>query len=374
MLDINLQFTVKTLKALILAGGFGTRLRPLSCTRPKIFFPILNKPLLQWILKRLAKNNINETVMAVNRQTEAFIKQSKIPKYEVKIKYSRDPLGKPLGTGGPIKKAEKLIGYKEFLVLNGDIFADVNYTDLIKVHEEKRNAVATIALHRVEDPSRYGVAELTMGKRIRKFVEKPPRGKSPTNLVNAGVYVLSPEIFTYIPEGRKVSLEREVFTKLAEEGKLYGYVFNGLWIDIGKPEDYLELNRKLLDLSVNQQKHKVKNEARVKNPVALDEGVSIGEKSVVGPYAVLGRNVTVGKNVRVKNSVIFSGTIISDFSSVEKAIIGENVVIGKNVRIGEGCILGDHVKIKDHVKLISGVSVCPAEEVSEDVLTPKTIM
>jgi len=343
---------------LILAGGFGTRLRPLSCTRPKILFPIVNKPLLQWTFERLAKNKIKEGILAANLQTEAFIKQHRIPKCGLRITYSRDPLKKPLGTGGPIKKAEKLLGHDaSFLVLNGDIFA-----------------TATIALHRVKDPSRYGVAELAKGNRIKRFIEKPPREKAPTNLINAGVYILNPEIFKYIPKGRKVSLEREVFPKLSEAGKLYGYVFDGLWMDIGKLEDYLKINEILLDTFANQQKCKTGSKVKVKKPVAVDKGVSIGEKSFIGPYAILGRNTTVGKNVRIQNSVVFPGVVISDFSSVNGAIIGENVAIGKGVKIGEGCVLGDHVKVKDNVSLVKGVSICPAKEISESVLTPKNII
>jgi len=365
---------VKKLKALILVGGFGTRLRPLSCTRPKTLFPIVNKPLLQWTLERLAKNNIKEAILATNLQTEVFIKQHRIPKCGLRITYSRDPLKKPLGTGGPIKKAEKLLGHDaSFLALNGDIFANVNYIEILKMHKEK-NATATIALHGVKDPSRYGVAELAKGNRIKKFIEKPPLGEAPTNLINAGVYVLSSEIFKYIPKGRKVSLEREVFPKLAEEGELYGYVFNGLWMDIGKLEDYLKINKVLLDSFAKQQKYKIESKVKVKNPAAFDKGVSIGENSTIGPYAILGRNVIVGNNVQIQDSVILPGTVISDFSSINGAVIGENVVIGKAVKIEEECVLGDHVKVKDNVSLVKGVSICPAKEVSESVLTPKNII
>jgi mannose-1-phosphate guanylyltransferase len=362
------------LKALILAGGFGTRLRPLSCTRPKILFPIVNKPLLRWTFERLVKNKIEEAILAVNLQTEVFIKQHRISKYGLHITYSRDPVKKPLGTGGPIKKAEKLLGHDApFLVLNGDIFADVNYREILKMHEEK-NGTATIALHEVKDPSRYGVAELTKENRIKRFIEKPPLEAALTNLINAGVYVLSPEVFKYIPKGRKVSLEREVFPKLAKEGKLHGCVFDGLWMDIGKPEDYLKINRILLDSLANQQRYKIGNKVKINKPVAIDKGVSIGEKSVIGPYVVLGRNVIVGENVHIQNSVILLGTVICDFSSINGAIIGENVVIGKGAKVGEGCVLGDHVKVKDDVSLARGVSICPAKEVSESVLTPKNII
>src|SRR4030066_1248252 len=235
------------MKALILAGGFGTRLRPLSCTRPKTLFPIVNKPLRQWIFERLAKNDIKEAILAVNQLTEYYIRQQRIPKSGLIVKYSHDPPKTPLGTAGPIKKAENLIGHSEpFLVLNGDIFADVSYREILESHT-KRKALATIALCKVEDPSRYGVAEMAEGERIKRFIEKPPKDAPPPNLINAGVYVLSPEVFKLIPEGKAVSMEREIFPKLAKEGRLYGHFIEGLWMDIGKPEEYLQINKILLD-------------------------------------------------------------------------------------------------------------------------------
>ena len=354
------------MKAVILAGGFATRLRPLSCTRPKILFPIVNKPLLEWTFERLAKNNIKEVIMAVNYQTEITIKQHRIQKYGMHISYSHDPLRKPLGTGGPIKKAEKQIGHDSpFLVLNGDVFADVKYKEILKMHEEN-GAVATIALHKVKGPSRYGVAELTADNRIKRFIEKPQPKEAPTNLINAGVYALSPEIFEYIPHGKAVSMEREVFPKLAEKGMLYGYVHDGLWMDIGKPEDYLKINKILLDSLFAQQKLKVKNDVEIKKPVFFDK-VLLGENSVIGPYTVLGRNVTVGKNVHIQESLILPNTEISDFASIKGAIIGEGAFIGKGAKISDGCILGDHTKIGNNISLAKGVLICPAKEVSESI-------
>ena len=360
------------MKALILAGGFGTRLRPISCTRPKSLFPVINKPLLQWTFERLAKSKIDEAILAVNYQTEATIKQHKIPKYGIHVEYSRDPLGKPLGTAGPIKKAEKHIGRKDsFLVLNGDIFADVNYTELLELHKQKK-ATVTIALHRVDDPSAYGVAKLDRNNRITSFVEKPLKEPAPSNLINAGVYVVSPTIFDYVPKGRAVSIEREIFPKLAKEKKLYGLVFEGLWIDIGKPEDYLQINRVLLDTVSSRPEKMIKNNVKIKMPVALDKDVSIGGGSVVGPYAVLGRRVKLGKNVSIKDSVILPDVTMSDSCRVTGAVIGEGTRIGEGARIKKGCMIGDHVTIEDHVTLAEGVSVCPAKQVSQSVLVPKT--
>jgi mannose-1-phosphate guanylyltransferase len=356
---------------LILAGGFATRLRPLSCSRPKTLFPIVNKPLLEWIFEKLAKDGCEEAILGVNALTQFYIKQHHPHRHGLKVKFSVDPPRMPLGTAGPIKKAERLLGNDEpFIVLNGDIFADLSYRELYNAHV-KADASATIALCKVEEPSRYGVAEMDTNNRIKRFIEKPPKGTAPSNLINAGVYILSPEVFDYIPSGKAVSMEREVFPKLAEERKLYGQFVNGLWIDIGKPEEYLQTNKMILDTLANAQKQKRSKNFELKHPVAFDKGVSIDEKSVIGPYAILGENVKIGKNVHISNSVVFPHASISDFSMVEGAIIGEGAHIGKHVTLSNGCIIGDHAKIKDNLHLSDASSVCPAKEVAENIIKPK---
>ncbi len=356
------------LKAVILAGGFATRLRPLSCSRPKTLFPIVNKPLLQWIFEGLAANEINEAVLAVNALTQFHIKQQKTPKCGLKIKYAIDPPKTPLGTAGPIKNAEKIVGHDEpFVVLNGDIFADINYKQLLDVHT-KTGALATIALCKVDDPCRYGVAELENGNCIKNFIEKPAKGQEPTNLINAGVYVLSPKVFDYIPKCKQCSMEREVFPALAKEHKLFGYMIDGLWMDIGKPEEYLLTNKIILDNKAMANQLKVPKKFQVKMPVAIDRNVAIGEKSVIGPYAVLGKNVIVGNNVQICNSVIFPDAKISDNAIVDGAIVGEGAVIGKNAQINNGCIVADQVKIRDNISLTRDSAVCPAKEISETIL------
>ena len=351
-----------SLKAIILAGGFATRLRPLSCTRPKALFPIVNKPLLQWTFERLANNGVDKAVLAVNALTQFYIKQNHPSKSGIKIKFSIDPPKKPLGTAGPIKKAEKLIGHDEpFIVLNGDIFAEINYRDLIVTHK-KTKALATIALCTVEDPSAFGVAELE-GNRIKRFIEKPAKGEALSNLINAGAYVLDPKVFDYIPEGRPVSLEREVFPKIAQEGKLYSCKTEGLWIDIGKPKEYLEANKTILDLIVKSKRKQVSNIFEIKDPVALDKGIKIDEKSVIGPYAIIGKNVKIGKHVQITNSVIFEDTEIGDETIIDGAIIGEGAKIGSHVKVGKNCIVADQAKIRNNVNLSRSIAVCPAKEI-----------
>jgi mannose-1-phosphate guanylyltransferase len=361
------------LKAIILAGGFGTRLRPLSCTRPKLLFPIGNKPLLDWTLKNLAESKVKEVVLAVNYMAEIFVHRYGSTAYRMKLHYSRETI--PLGTGGPIKKAEDTIGHDEpFLALNGDIFTTINYQEVVKKHIEK-DAVASIMLYKVEDPSRYGTVELTKNNCVVRFVEKPSKGKAPSNLVNAGIYVLEPEIFDYIPEGKRVSIEREVFPKLAAEKKLYAYDFEGLWIDIGKHDDFLHANRLLLDADTRLSKRKPSETmAEIENPVVIGKNVKAEEKSKIGPYATIGDNVSLGKGVRIENSIIFPNAIISDFTSIKGAIIGEGAILGKWVKVEDNCIIGDYTIIGDNITLTQGVTVCPSKEVTESVLSPRNLM
>lgn len=356
------------LKAIILAGGFATRLRPLSCSRPKTLFPIVNKPLLEWILEGLAKNDVKEAVLAVNALTQFHIRQQKTKKHGLKIKYSIDPPKTPLGTAGPIKNAEKFIGHDEpFIVLNGDIFTEIDYKSLLATHLKKK-ALATIALCRVEDPCRYGVADLDGNSCIKNFIEKPAKEQAPTNLINAGVYILNPEVFDYIPKGKYVSMEREVFPQLAKEKKLFGYTIDGLWMDIGKPEEYLQTNKVMLDVLSNKKAINKPTKFKTQMPVAIGRGVTVGEKSIIGPYAVLGKNVIIGKNTVITNSVVFSDARICDNVNINGAIIGEGSFIGRNAKINAGCIIADQVKIRENVSLSKESAVCPAKEISETIL------
>lgn len=322
----------------------------------------------------------------MNYKADDFARHYKKLKQKPKISFIRDiPITdkhtlfpRPLGTGGPIKNAQKLIGGTTFMVQNGDVLTNINYSELIKVHETNKKATATIALCWVEDPSRYGVAELAKDNRIVRFVEKPPREKTPSNLINAGIYVLEPEIFDYIPSGRTVSVEREVFPKLAEEDKLYGHVFKGLWNDIGKPQDYLKANKLWLDTEIrNNQIEKnvhVTGHVEIKTPTTIGKGTKIGEKSRIGPHVVLGEHVTVGNRVHLENSIIFRGAVISDYASLRGAVVGEAAIVGSKVKIGNGCLIGDHAMIHDGVTLLRGVTVCPYKEVKENVFKPSCLM
>ena len=365
------------MKALILAGGFGTRLRPLTCTRPKLMFPVANRPLLDWVMEQLSKNGVTTVVLAVNYMADVFIRHFGKSKYGMRILYSRET--KPLGTGGPIKKAESLLNEDDepFFVLNGDILTTIDYRALYKAHLDA-NAEATIALHEVENPSRFGVVDLNENNQILRFVEKPKAEDAPSNLINAGVYVLDHSVLDIIPDGKEVSIEREVFPILADSKGLSGYRFGSLWVDIGKLNDYVLANKVMLDM-IAAQNHiergsKVSKKAKIIPPVAIAKRVVVEADAVVGPYASLGEAAVVKRGSRVENSVMFPNAWIDCSSSIKNAIIGEGAIIGSWVKIEHDCIVGDHAIIGDNVTLTSNVKVCPSKNVSESVLQPSIVL
>ena len=357
------------MNAIILAGGIGSRLRPLSCTRPKLLFPILNKPLLDWTFERLAKTGVKGVTLAVKYMAETFIHRYGKSTHGMKITYSIEKT--PMRTGGAIKYAKNLIGWKEsFLVLNGDIFTNFDYNDILNAHKDN-GGIATIAVYKVDDPSRYGTVKLEEENRVTKFVEKAPREQAPSNLINAGIYVLDPKIFDYIPSGRPVSIEHEVFPTLANEGKLFAHEFKDVWVDIGKPVDFLKANRILLDKETKKKAFSknvnLGENVKINQPIAIDKGVKVGYGSQVGPYVVIGKDVVLGANVILENSVVFSDVTIRDNASIKGAVIGQGATIGRNTIIMEGSVIGDYVTIQDNLTICRNVNVCNCKTVNESV-------
>lgn len=362
------------MKAIILAGGFGTRLRPLSCTRPKMLLPVANQPLVDWGLMTLSKGGVDTAILAVNYMAEALVRYLGTTKYDLGLIYSREQ--RPMGTGGPLKKAKDLLNLDEpFIVMNGDVITDFDIKRLVDYHKEKKG-LATLAVIEVADPSRFGSVERDYEGHITRFVEKPEPGKAPSNLINAGIYVLEPEVLNYIPNGGKVSLEREVFPILAREGKLYGYEIHGQWMDVGVSEDYLRANALLLSRNdgVRSEKAKIDQSATMISPCNLAEGVEVGADSVIGPNVAIAENVLIGKGCRIENSIIFSGATIGDYTNIKNAVIGENAILHKWVKIESGSLIGDYAEIEDGVTLTQGVTVCPSMMVGESVLNQHQVM
>jgi mannose-1-phosphate guanylyltransferase len=331
--------------------------------------------MLDWTMKNLADGGVDTIVLAVNYMAEALVRYFGPTKFDLGIIYSRE--GRPLGTGGPIRKAqEHLVDGQPFLILNGDIISDIDYRRIVEFHKS-HGAMATIALVRVPDPSRYGSVELDGDNRVVRFVEKPELGMAPSNLINAGIYVFEKEVLNYIPDGRKVSTEKEVFPLLAEEGKMYGYEIHGLWLDIGVPEAYLEANRLILERLNGEERGEdsvVHDTAKILEPTYLGASVNVGAHSVIGPNTSISDHVHIGEGCRIENSIIFPGATIGDYSSVRNAIIGENASIERWVKVESGSLIGDYATITDGVTITEGVSICPSKTVNESILQPRQVM
>ncbi len=318
------------LRALLLVGGYATRLRPLSLNRPKCLFPLRNKPLIDYLIENLARAGCSEAILAVNNQSEIIESYLGSEKYGIKLLYSREDM--PLGTGGPIKIAEEKLRNEDFLVLNGDILNFINYHELMEKHLESRASI-TLTLKQVEDPTRYGVARL-QNNTIKEFVEKPTRENAPSSWINAGCYALSSEILDMIPSGRKVSLEREIFPELAAKGQLNAYRYHEKWIDIGVPEDYLKADKMLRSASSS-----------------------------------IGDNNDIGINSSVLDSIIWENTIIGKNTHITDSIIANNCIIGDNVMI-QKAVIADNVRIDDNITIPQGTKIWPNSHVETNITLP----
>jgi mannose-1-phosphate guanylyltransferase len=358
------------MKALILAGGYATRLRPLSFSIPKQLFPVVGKPLLYRTLDNLRRVGVDEVILAVNYLADSLRKRVGGEYEGVKITYSKERT--PLGTGGPIKKVESsLRGEDFFLCFNGDVLFQNCLEELIQLHE-RRKPVATITLREVEDPSRFGVAVLDDEMYVRNFVEKPNKGEVDSRYINAGIYAFSSKIFDYIPKGRMVSTETEVFPLLARERRLLGRVHEGSWFDVGKIEDYKNANWFLLKESYRSTKFK--GSYKVRPPVYISSQCEIGNGSLIGPNAIVGSKACVGEGSRIEESILFDRVTLGSQTEVKNAVLGEDVELGNNVVIKGDVVLAEGVKVLDGVRVIGRVNVCPHIAVKEDLKGPMDVL
>ena len=356
-----------------MAGGYATRLRPLSYALPKLLFPVGGTPLLEQTIEHLASFGVDEVILAVNYLADQLKQHFGDNYHGVAIRYSLETI--PLGTGGPIALARPYLEKSEtFLVMNGDILSDIDISAMQRLHRSK-GALATIALHEVSDPTRFGVARLDEDLRIREFVEKPKLSEAPSRLVNAGVYLMEPPVIDRIASGRKVIIEREVFPFLAKEGSLLGYVHSGTWFDIGNIADYVKANFALLDskskgVIIRGEDANIAASAKLTGPLYIGDHTTIEGNVKLGPQTIIGSNVKVGASATIRGSVIFDHVVIGGSSLIEKAVIGNSVLIGREVVVGEGSVVAGHVSIRDRVRLAHNVYVHPHKEINEDILKP----
>jgi len=350
------------MKALLLLGGFGTRLRPFTITKPKALLPIVNIPFIAYQFELLRSYGIKEVVLGVGYKGDEFKKIMNIGKeMGLKLYLSFEKI--PLGTAGGIKNAEKFLKGKEpFFVFNGDVLATFNLEKILNFHKEK-NAYITIGMVKVSDPSSYGLIVTDDEMKITGFIEKPKPEQITTDTINAGVYVFQPEVLEEIPTGKEVSVEKETFPSILEKGKdMYGYVHYGYWLDVGTIEKYKNANFDLLDGKIEllyikkDEKIEKKNSSFLKDNVAvegklvLDENVIVDDNSKFKGKVIIGKNSIIGKNCLIENSIIFENVIIENNCFIKNSIIGNSVFIKNNCEILNSSI-GDKSFITDFSKI-----------------------
>lgn len=348
------------MKALILAGGKGTRLRPLTVYTPKPIVPFLNKPFLLCQIEILRRAEIRDITLSLSYQPDK-IEQilGDGSDYGVNLQFVTE--SSPMGTGGAFKHACDAIR-ETTVVLNGDILTDVNLGKIIEFHHEKQ-AEATIALRRVDNPSGYGLVE-TNGDdgSVLRFREKPkPEDAAAlkTKNINAGIYVLEPSILDIIPKGENASFEYNVFPELLNRQKrFYGFILSeGYWRDIGTPQSYLEAHHDFFDGRIKNLKIENKaDNADIAHTAIIDKSSIIGEDCVIKPSArvvnsVIGAGVHIEEKAVIEGSVIWAHTRISGAAHIQNAVIGRSCYVGRNVSVIGGAVLGDKTSLTDYTQI-----------------------
>jgi mannose-1-phosphate guanylyltransferase len=322
------------LQALILAGGEGTRLRPLTYTVPKPVLPLAGRPHIAYVVDWLARHGVDDVVVSCGHLAEGMRQAIADLEPEVEIRYAEEPDAR--GTAGAIRFAEEMLGDR-FLVLNGDVLCDLDLTALISQHGET-GARATIALYPVADPSGYGLVHRRDDGEITEFLEKPSPGQIDTDEINAGAYLLERSVLDLIPPDRAVSIEREVFPGMIGEG-LYGIRLEGYWIDIGTPERFLEANWDILESRVQT----VISE-HLDTPVLVGEGCEIAPDAELRPPCVIGRNSSVGSDAVIERSVLLQDCTVGEGAQLSNSILSGGVTVEAGAKL-DGAVVGEGERV-----------------------------
>ena len=359
------------MQALILAGGEGTRLRPLTTTYPKPVVPLVDRPFIGFMLDWLRLHGVDEVIMGCGHMADgvrAVLGDGSA--FGVKLSFVEEP--RPLGTGGALKFAEDLLD-ERFLMLNGDVLTDLDLTAQLAQHEAT-GARATLALTPVEDPSAYGLVRLTPENEVTEFVEKPSADQIDTNNISAGAYVLERSVLELLAPGKPASIERDVFPRLVGNG-LYGYVGEGYWIDIGTPDRYLQGTFDILEGTVATEvaarmgsgfaavADDVESAGRIIPSALVESGCRIGAHSQVGGRVVLERGVTVGAHTTVERAVVLEGATIGDNCHLSGCIVGAGATIGDDCHVdglsvlGQGVSLGAGNMVSNGARIFPGVTL-----------------
>jgi mannose-1-phosphate guanylyltransferase / phosphomannomutase len=374
------------MKAVVMAGGEGTRLRPLTSNQPKPMVPIVGKPCMEHIVELLRQHGFEDIIV-----TLAFMPQA-IRGYfgageahGVSIRYSVEEA--PAGTAGSVKLAETALD-EPFLVISGDALCDIDLRKLVQFHQEKE-AMVTIGLKSVDNPLEFGIVVTDSDGRVERFLEKPSWGQVFTDTINTGIYVLDPEVLRHIPDDRPFDFSKELFPLLLEMGRpIYGYVADGYWQDIGNLDQYRQANFDALDerVSLNIQGIRLRGNIwvgegieladieSVEGPAFVGNYCRIGARASVGPYSVLSTSVTLRDHARTVRSVIDSSTYVGRSALIEGAIVGKSCDIRPHARLHEGVAVGDSCTIGEQSVVMPGVRIYPFKEVEAGAVVDRHLI
>jgi mannose-1-phosphate guanylyltransferase len=365
------------MQAVILVGGEGTRLRPLTSTVPKPVVPLVDRPFIAYMLEWLRRHGVDDVVVSCGFLATAVRNVlGDGTQYGLRLRFVEEP--EPRGTAGALKFAEDLLEDR-FLLLNGDILTDIDIGDQVAQHDAT-GAVATLALVPVEDPTAYGLVHVTDDHAVKEFVEKPSADQIDTKLISAGAYVLERAVLDLIPPDRNVSIEREVWPQLVGDG-LYGYAADAYWLDIGTPERYLQGTFDILEGNVETAVserlgagylavgERVEAAGRIVPPALVERGCEIAAGAHVGSLVVLGEGVTVGEGATIERAVVLNGAKIGARCVLRDCIVAAGVRVGEGTVVSGGAVLGEGVTVGDQNVLTRGVRVFPQTNLPDGAIT-----
>jgi mannose-1-phosphate guanylyltransferase len=365
------------MQALILAGGEGTRLRPLTSTTPKPVVPLANRPFISFMIDWLRRHGVDDVVLSCGFLAQG-VRQvlGEGESLGVRIRYVEEPT--PLGTGGALRYAGELLD-ERFFMLNGDVLSDIDLSAQLARHE-RTGARATLALYPVEDPSAYGLVRLKPDDSIAEFLEKPSPEEIDSDLINAGAYILERSILEEMaPPGTNISIERDVFPKLVGRG-LYGFAADGYWLDIGTPDRFLQGTFDILEGNVEtnlgaelgQGRRVLADGAQVQGrlvaPALVGPGSTIARGAIVGGRVTLGRDVVIEAGAHIEGSVVLDGARIGPGTHVSSSIIGPGAVVGDHCHLEGGVVLGENVTLGARNHLKAGARVFPGVELPDGAI------
>ena len=351
------------MKAILLAGGKGTRLRPLTIHTPKPIVPIFDRPFLHYQLDLLKQvPEIDEVIMSLNYQPrrieEIFDDGSSTA---LSLRYVVEPA--PLGTAGAVRYAAQSL-HESVIVFNGDVLTEVDLASVVALHRE-RKAKATIVLTPIENPAAYGLVETDADANIRRFLEKPTRDQITCNTINAGIYVLEPDTLDRIPTDAPSSIERTFFPSLVERHETFvAYVYRGYWIDIGTPEKYMQVHRDIMDRRYRtgpfadaasavwiSPQARLEEGVSLEGPCFIDAGTVVKGGARIGPYSIVGRQCHIEEHASIERAIVWADSRISQEATVRGSILGRHCHIGRSATVEGAVVLGDKSMVTDYSRL-----------------------